>query len=164
MSIARPPGAAIQEEVPTMSMFTSETRSSTRTVGEEPTTADARSGAVVGEGVRRGWYRLLFDLGPVTVVEFAIAAGIERDTAAGWIDEQLEAGVLRVVGIDEHDDEMVLLPGEHVTALLGDHGGPELSGARVMAERHVDRMAPVVRALADIGPRGIGAFPRVAAG
>jgi hypothetical protein len=147
-----------------MSVFTSETRSSTRTVGETPRTADARSGAVLGEGVRRGWYSLLFDLGPVTVGEFALAAGIERDTAAGWLDGQVEAGVLRVVGIDEHDDEMVLLPGEHVTALLGDHEGPDLSGARAMAERYADRMAPVVRALADIGGRGTGAFPRVAAG
>lgn len=101
---------------------------------------------IVADGIRHRWYHLLFDLGPVTAVEFATAARLTHSIAAEWLRQQLDAGVLRVVGSDAHGVEMVLLPGEHVPALLGDDG-PELSGARAMAARYRDRMAPVVRAL-----------------
>jgi hypothetical protein len=129
-----------------MSIITRQVRTAT-TVAGRPTTAAAARPDVLAEALARGWYGLLFDLGPVTVDEFAAAAGIDRRTSASWIDGQLAAGVLRDVGPDDHGRPQVLLPGEHVTALLGDHGGPELSGARAMAALHRDRIAPAIRSL-----------------
>lgn len=129
-----------------MTISTSTIRGDTDTVGTTAEPAHAAT-AVVAEGIRRRWYHLLFDLGPVTAVEFATAAGLTHGVATAWLGQQLDAAVLRVVGRDAHGDVLVLLPGEHVTALLGDHDGPELSGARAMAVRYRDRIAPVVRAL-----------------
>ncbi|WP_353808665.1 hypothetical protein [Agromyces sp. SYSU T00194] len=118
-------------------------------------TAEVRVVASIARGMRCGWYRTLFDLGPVTVDGFAAAVGTGRAAAAGWIDRQVDAGVLRVAGTDATGEALVLLPGEHVTALLGDRGDDELSGARAMAQHYRERMAPVVRAIGDFGMRSV---------
>ncbi len=98
---------------------------------------------------RRDWFALLFDAGPVTITGFAELAGIHPERAALWIGEQVGSGVLRVVGFDERLESEVILPGEHVTALLGDDLSPALDGAREMARAHAERIAPIVRELAD---------------
>ncbi|WP_353807437.1 hypothetical protein [Agromyces sp. SYSU T00194] len=97
---------------------------------------------------RRHWFALLFDAGPITATGFAELAGVRPELAQRWIGEQVGSGVLRVVGFDERLESEVLLPGEHVIAVLGDDGSPALAGARRMAAAHPDRVAPAVRALA----------------
>lgn len=121
-----------------------------RTSGRRAPTEREEAPAIgsVARGIRHGWYRALFDLGPTAASEFAESVGIAPAAAADWFDRQVGAGVLRVVGVDERGEAVVLLPGEHVTALLGDRGDPDLSGARRMASEHRDRIAPVVRAIA----------------
>lgn len=118
----------------------------------------------VARGIRRGWYRALFDLGPTAAAEFAESVGIAPSAAADWFDHQMDAGVLRVVDVDEGGAPVVLLPGEHVTTLLDDHGDPELSGARRMASEHRDRIAPVVRAIAAFAPGAASAWAAGLAG
>ncbi|GEM_PF-3071101 len=125
----------------------------TTTYDTDTDTADVRVAASMARGMRCGWYRTLFELGPVTVDAFADEVGIGRAAATGWIGRQVDADVLRVVGTDATGEPLVLLPGEHVTALLGDRGEDELSGARAMALHYRDRMAPVVRAVGDHGLR-----------
>jgi len=129
-----------------MSIITRQVRTDTVTASGPPTAA-AAGHDVLAEGLERGWYGLLFDLGPVTVDDFAAAANIDRRTSASWIGEQLASGVLRRIDPDDDGHPQVLLPGEHVTALLADSGGPELSGARAMAALHRDRIAPAIRSL-----------------
>ena len=80
-------------------------------------------------GRKRGYYRLLFEAGPV------------------------DAEVLRLVpsstdGGDDGDGESeLLLPGEHVPILLGDQGEAEFSGARAMLAERRDDVAPVIAAM-----------------
>ena len=56
-----------------------------------------RHHASIAVGRERGYYRVLFDSGPVTVAEFARLAGMPEERAGAWIAEQLDAEVLRTV-------------------------------------------------------------------
>ncbi|WP_173922988.1 hypothetical protein [Agromyces sp. Marseille-P2726] len=87
-------------------------------------------------GLERGYYRLLFEAGPVDVSTFAALAGIAEHEAQTWLEEQASAGVLRVVVAPSGEGDELLLPGEYVPILLGDHGGTELQGARAMLDVH----------------------------
>jgi hypothetical protein len=99
-------------------------------------------------GRRRGFYRVLFDSGPVDAATFAELAGVTEHRARVWLEEQVDAGLLRIVDAPDGGREELLLPGEYVPILLGDHGEPELAGARALqAEHRAD--AERVRAVAD---------------
>ena len=110
-----------------------------------------RHRASIAVGRERGYYRVLFDSGPVTVAEFARLAGMPEERADAWIAEQLDAEVLRTVpsSIDGRGDDEpeLLLPGEHVPILLGDRGEAEFSGARAMLAERRDDVAPVIAAM-----------------
>jgi hypothetical protein len=104
--------------------------------------------ASIAFGRKRGYYRVLFDAGPVDAAMFAELAGVPEHHGRAWLDEQLAAGVLRVVQAPDGDRDELLLPGEFVPVLLGDHGEPEFAGARALLSEHraeVER----VRAYAD---------------
>ena len=110
--------------------------------------AERRARASIAFGRKRGYYRVLFEAGPVDAATFAELAGVPEHHGRAWLDEQLAAGVLRVVDAPDGDGEELLLPGEFVPVLLGDHGEPELEGARALLAEHraeVER----VRAFAD---------------
>jgi hypothetical protein len=110
--------------------------------------AARRARASIAFGRKRGYYRVLFDAGPVDAATFAELAGVPEHHGRAWLDEQLAAGLLRVVGAPHGDGGELLLPGEFVPVLLGDHGEPEFEGARALLAEHraeVER----VRALAD---------------
>ena len=110
-----------------------------------------RHHASIAVGRERGYYRVLFDSGPVTVAEFARLAGMPEERAGAWIAEQLDAEVLRTVPspIDGDDDgeRELLLPGEHVPILLGDRGEAEFTGARAMLVERRDDVAPAIAAM-----------------
>ena len=111
-----------------------------------------RHRASIAVGRERGYYRVLFDSGPVTVAEFARLAGMPEERAAAWITEQLDAEVLRSVpssvgGSGDDGESELLLPGEHVPILLGDQGEAEFSGARAMLAERRDDVAPVIAAM-----------------
>jgi hypothetical protein len=116
--------------------------------GVDPDAVDRRTRASIAFGRKRGYYRLLFESGPVDPSTFAELAGVPLHQARVWLEEQVDAGLLRVVDAPEGDREELLLPGEYVPILLGDHGEPELAGARaLLAEHRVE--AERVRAVAD---------------
>ncbi|WP_127792352.1 hypothetical protein [Agromyces sp. LHK192] len=125
---------------------------------------DRRTRASIAFGRKRGYYRVLFESGPVDAATFATTAGVDERFARSWLDEQLAAGILRQVDAPGSDDAQVLLPGEHVTILLGDDGGPALAGARRMRIEHraelpavLDDLPPIVAAgSADRGPAPLG--------
>ena len=54
--------------------------------------------------------------------------------------------MLRVVASPDGDHGELLLPGEYVPILLGDHGEPELEGARALLADHRDELPPVLAA------------------
>ncbi|WP_448808659.1 hypothetical protein [Agromyces bauzanensis] len=96
-----------------------------------------RARASIAFGRKRGYYRVLFDAGPVDAAAFAELAGLPEHHARAWLDEQVAAGVLRAVLAPSGDHEELLLPGEHVPILLGDDDGDhELDGARALLARH----------------------------
>ncbi|MEV1132135.1 hypothetical protein [Agromyces sp. NPDC049794] len=99
-----------------------------------------RARASIAFGRKRGYYRVLFEAGPVDPATFAELADVPLQRAQVWLDEQLAAGVLRVVTAPSGDHEELLLPGEYVPILLGDVVGDddhELDGARaLLAELH----------------------------
>jgi hypothetical protein len=110
--------------------------------------ADRRARASIAFGRKRGYYRVLFDAGPVDAATFAELTGVPEHHGRAWLDEQLAAGVLRVVQAPDGGRDELLLPGEFVPILLGDHGEPEFEGARALLAEHwaeVER----VRAFAD---------------
>ncbi|WP_448002964.1 hypothetical protein [Agromyces bauzanensis] len=118
-----------------------------------------RARASVAFGRKRGYYRVLFEAGPVDAAAFAELADVPEHHARAWLDEQLEAGVLRVVLAPSGDREELLLPGEHVPILLADHGDHELDGARELLAEHRHELPDVldagherrrVRAFADL--------------
>lgn len=98
--------------------------------------SDRRARASIAFGRKRGYYRLLFDAGPVDVATFAELAGVPEHHGRAWLDEQVAAGLLRVVRAPDGDRDELLLPGEYVPILLGDHGEPELQGARSLLDEH----------------------------
>ena len=103
--------------------------------------------ASVAFGRKRGYFRLLLDAGPVDAATFAELAGVTERLAGSWLEEQLAAGVLRVVATPGGDHEEVLLPGEYVPILLGDHGEPEFEGARALLDAHRDEVPPALAGL-----------------
>ncbi|HKH09107.1 MAG TPA: hypothetical protein VKA62_09180 [Agromyces sp.] len=98
--------------------------------------ADRRARASIAFGRKRGYYRLLFDAGPVDAATFAELAGVPEHQGRVWLGEQVVAGLLRVVPAPTGDGEELLLPGEFVPVLLGDHGEPEFEGARALLAEH----------------------------
>lgn len=114
----------------------------------DPDAVNRRTSASVAFGRKHGYYRLLFDSGPVDAATFAELAGVPERQARVWLGEQMDAGLLRIVGGPDGDREELLLPGEYVPILLGDHGEPELAGARALLAEHRAE-AERVRAVAD---------------
>jgi hypothetical protein len=114
----------------------------------DPGAVDRRTRASVAFGRKRGYYRVLFDSGPVDAATFAELADVPEHQARVWLGEQVDAGLLRVVDAPDGDRTELLLPGEYVPILLGDHGEPELAGARALLAEHRAE-AERVRAIAD---------------
>ena len=108
--------------------------------------AERRARASIAFGRRRGYYRVLFESGPVDAAAFAVLAGIPESSAGAWLAEHLEAGILRVVLAPDGGHDELLLPGEFVPILLGDHGESELDGARRLLQEHRDAVPHVLRA------------------
>jgi hypothetical protein len=105
--------------------------------GEVEWAAERRARASTAFGRKRGYYRVLFDAGPVDAATFAELAGVTEHHGRVWLEEQVAAGVLRVVNAPTGGDgEELLLPGEFVPVLLGDHGEPEFAGARALFAEH----------------------------
>jgi hypothetical protein len=102
--------------------------------------------ASIAFGRKRGYYRLLFEAGPVDAETFAGLAGVSEHRARSWLEEQVAAGVLRVVASPDGHHEELLLPGEYVPILLGDHGEPEFEGARALLADHRDEVPSVLAA------------------
>lgn len=116
---------------------------------ERPADPDpaVRARASIALGRTRGYYRVLFEAGPVDAAAFAELAGISEQRARAWLDEQVAAGVLRAVLAPSGDRDELLLPGEHVPILLGDDGDHELDGARMLLAEHRADLPPVLDAL-----------------
>jgi len=108
--------------------------------------AEGRAHASIAVGRTRGYYRVLFDSGPVDAATFADLAGVPESSAHAWLAEQLEAGLLRAVDAPDGGAEELLLPGEFVPILLGDRGEPEFDGARSLLEQHRDELPHVLEA------------------
>ena len=75
---------------------------------------------------------------------FAELAGIPEANARSWLAEQLEAALLHAVTAPDGESAELLLPGEYVAILLGDHGEAELDGARRLLEEHRDEIPHVL--------------------
>lgn len=130
-----------------------------------PTAADASSLAYasIAHGTVRGYYRVLFEAGPVDAAAFAALAGVSRRESQRWLAEQLELGLLRPVAPTVPPVTEVYLPGEFAPVLLDGHGPAELAAARRMFAEHADELPEVLRTLwtatedpADHLSRGIG--------
>lgn len=100
--------------------------------------------ASIALGRERGYYRVLFEAGPVDAATFAVLASVPEADARAWLGEQAAAGVLRAVRGPDADHEELLLPGEFVPVLLGDHGESELAGARALLAQHRDELPPAL--------------------
>ena len=112
----------------------------------DPSAAERIARASIAFGRKRGYYRLLFEAGPVDAETFAALAGVSEQRAHSWLEEQIAAGVLRVVAAPDGHHQELLLPGEYVPILLGDHGEPELEGARALLADHRDELPAVLAA------------------
>ena len=110
----------------------------------DPAAAERIARASIAFGRKRGYYRLLFEAGPVDAETFAGLAGVSELRARTWLEEQLSAGVLRIVASPDGDHDELLLPGEYVPILLVDHGEPELEGARALLAEHRDEVPPAL--------------------
>ncbi|GAA1806956.1 hypothetical protein [Agromyces neolithicus] len=137
-------------------MFTTTTTATTIPTTEpvvDAAAAERIARASIAFGRKRGYFRLLFDAGPVDAATFAELAGVTERLARSWLDEQLAAGVLRVVASPDGEREELLLPGEYVPILLGDDGepdAPELDGARAMLDAHRDQLPPALAGLREL--------------
>ena len=107
-------------------------------------TNDSVARASIAFGRKRGYYRLLFETGPVDAASFAEFAGVPEHLGRAWLEEQLAAGVLRLVPAPAGGTTEFLLPGEFVAILVGDHGEPELSGARALLAEHHSKLPPAL--------------------
>lgn len=105
-------------------------------------------GDSIAVGRERGYYRVLFDAGPVDAETFAGLAGVPESSGRVWLEEQAGAGVLRVVRAPDGDRDELLLPGEYVPVLVSEEDAREFSGARALLREHLAD-AERVRALAD---------------
>jgi hypothetical protein len=119
----------------------------TPAAGHADEAADRRTRASIAFGRTRGYYRVLFEAGPVDAATFAELAGIPERNARSWLAEQLEAALLHAVTAPDGEHEELLLPGEYVPILLGDHGESELDGARRLLEEHRDEIPHVLEAV-----------------
>ena len=118
---------------------------------------DHRTRASIDFGRKRGYYRALFEAGPVDPSTFAELVGLPERRSRDWLDEQVAAGLLRVVDAPDGHRHEVLLPGEYVPILLGDDGERELAGARALLAEHVaEHPAEVerVRAFVEVADDG----------
>lgn len=109
----------------------------------------AASYASIAHGTAHGYYRVLFESGPVDAAAFAGLAGVSVAESRRWLAEQLELGLLRPVsgtaGIGSEPE--VYLPGEFVPVLLDGRGLIEFDAARRMFEARVDSLPEVLRTL-----------------
>ncbi|MFF2389310.1 hypothetical protein [Agromyces sp. NPDC058104] len=101
----------------------------------------------IAVGRARGYYRVLFDAGPVDAETFAELAGVPEPSGRVWLEEQAGAGLLRVVRAPEGDRDELLLPGEYVPVLVNAADTREFSGARALLREHLVEVERV-RALA----------------
>lgn len=104
--------------------------------------------ASIAFGRKRGYYRVLFEAGPVDAATFAALAGVPERSARAWLAEQVDAGVVRTVQAPDGDREELLLPGEFVPILLDDHGEAEFAGARGLLAEHRDDLPHVLAEMA----------------
>jgi hypothetical protein len=119
-------------------------------VAVESAAADRRTRASIALGRKHGYYRALFEAGPVDASTFAEIVGVTEPRSRAWLDEQVAAGLLRIVDAPDGHHREVLLPGEYVPILLGDHGERELAGARALLAEHraeVERVRAFVDAI-----------------
>jgi hypothetical protein len=121
---------------------------------------DRRTRDSVAVGRDRGYYRVLFEAGPVDAPTFAELVGVPERRGRVWLDEQVAAGLLHVVDAPDGRHQEVLLPGEYVPILLGDHGERELAGARALLAEHVgEHPAEVERVRAFVDAADVGREP-----
>ncbi|MFF2493686.1 hypothetical protein [Agromyces sp. NPDC058064] len=106
----------------------------------------------IAVGRERGYYRVLFDAGPVDAATFAELAGVPEQRGRVWLEEQAGAGVLRVVRAPDGDRDELLLPGEYVPVLVGDEDSREFSGARALLREHLAEVERVRALAADERP------------
>lgn len=107
-------------------------------------TNDRVARASIAFGRKRGYYRLLFEAGPVDAATFATLAGVAEHLVRTWLEEQLAAGLLRLVPALPGDTAEFLLPGEFVPILLDDHGELDLAGARALLAEHRSELPSVL--------------------
>lgn len=124
----------------TTSTTQSQSQSPSSTAGSDD--AERRARASIAVGRERGYYRVLFDAGPVDAATFAALTGLPVADARAWLDVQLGARVLRAAESAAPDE--LLLPGEYVPILLGDHGEAELDGARALLDAHRSELPSVL--------------------
>ena len=116
--------------------------------------SDSVARASIAFGRKRGYYRLLFENGAVDAATFATLAGVAEHLGRAWLEEQRAAGLLRLVAAPTGRVDEYLLPGEFVPLLLGDHGQPELEGARELLAAHRAEL-PAVLAPGSANLRGL---------
>lgn len=134
----------------------------TDTTTDDTDAAERRARASIAFGRKRGYYRVLFDAGPVDAATFAALAAVPEHGARVWLGEQLAAGILRTVPTPQGEE--LLLPGEYVTALIGDHGEPELAGARALEVEHRAELPALLARLPEPSSREIAAEAATARG
>ncbi|GAA1060750.1 hypothetical protein [Agromyces bracchium] len=108
-----------------------------------PADAGSIAYASIAHGTSRGYYRVLFESGPVDAAAFATLAGVSMRESQRWLTEQLGFGLLRPVEATAE----VYLPGEFAPVLLDARDPAELDSARrMLAERSGD-LPEVLRTL-----------------
>ena len=117
-----------------------------------PSESAGSIGDSIAVGRERGYYRVLFDAGPVDAETFAELAGVPEQRGRIWLEEQAGAGMLRIVRAPDGDREELLLPGEYVPVLVSDEDTPEFSGARALLREHLVEVERVRALAADARP------------
>ncbi|WP_400995736.1 hypothetical protein [Agromyces sp. GXQ0307] len=103
--------------------------------------------ASIARGTMHGYYRVLFESGPVDAAAFAGFVGITVAESRRWLTEQLRLGLLRLVDPTSGEAAEVYLPGEFAPVLIdGRHSG-ELDSARRMLAQRADDLPEVLRTL-----------------
>ena len=104
--------------------------------------------ASVAFGRKRGYFRLLFDAGPVDAATFAELAGV-TERLAGF----LARGAARRGRVASRwcrpaaTTRRCSCPASTFQILLGDHGEPEFEGARALLDAHRDEVPPALAGL-----------------
>ncbi|GAA1055300.1 hypothetical protein GCM10017608_24210 [Agromyces luteolus] len=114
-----------------------------------PSAEDAGSLAYasIAHGASRGYYRVLFESGPVDATAFATLVGVSRRESERWLAEQLRFGLLRPVNPTSGPTAEAYLPGEFVPILLDARDPAELDSARRMLAARADDLPQVLRTL-----------------